>query len=368
MRVASFNVENLFDRAKAMKLAWEDGREILERYARINQLLNKPVYTDEDKKEIKDLLRKLGLAKKDDGGKYALLRQIRGRLLRRPKAGGIEIVATGRPSWIGWVELKSEPVDELAMEHTAMVLRDVAADIVGVVEAENRIVLDKFSAQLLKRVGGHPYPHVMVIDGNDDRGIDVGLMTRLGYEMVTIRSHVDDTDAKGEVFSRDCPEFLITTPTGARIVVLVNHFKSKGYGRASDSNDRRTRQATRTAEIYQRLLEDGEENVVVLGDLNDTPDSTQLSPLFATGLRDASEHPSFSDDGRPGTYKNGTKSQKIDYLLLSPALFALVTGGRVFRTGVWGGTKGTLWPHYPKMTDAVHAASDHAAIYTDINL
>src|SRR5215216_6585723 len=85
MRVASFNVENLFDRAKAMKLAWADGREILERYERINQLLTKPVYSDADKAEIKDLLRRLGLAKKDDGGRYAELRQARGRLLRRPK-------------------------------------------------------------------------------------------------------------------------------------------------------------------------------------------------------------------------------------------------------------------------------------------
>ena len=280
----------------------------------------------------------------------------------------MEIVASGRASWIGWVELKTEPVHELAMEHTAMVIRDVAADVLGVVEAENRIVLDKFSAQLLKKVGGDPYPHVMVIDGNDDRGIDVGVMTRVGFEIVSIRSHVDDTDAKGEVFSRDCPEFFVTTPTGARIVVLVNHFKSKGYGRPKESNERRKRQATRVAEIYQRLLNDGEQNVVVLGDLNDTPDSDPLSPLKGAGLRDASEHPLFSSDGRPGTYKNGTKGNKIDYVLLSPALFNLVTGGRVFRTGVWGGQNGTLWPHYPKMTSAVHAASDHAAIYADVNI
>ena len=66
----------------------------------------------------------------------------------------------------------------------------------SVVEAENRIVLEKFSAQLLKRVEGEPYARVMVIDGNDDRGIDVGLMTRVGYKIVGIRSHVDDRDAR----------------------------------------------------------------------------------------------------------------------------------------------------------------------------
>jgi hypothetical protein len=46
MRVASFNVESLFDRAKALSLpTWEDGRKILEAYAETNALLNEPVYT-----------------------------------------------------------------------------------------------------------------------------------------------------------------------------------------------------------------------------------------------------------------------------------------------------------------------------------
>jgi hypothetical protein len=45
-----------------------------------------------------------------------------------------------------------------------------------------------------------------------------------------------------------------------------------------------------------------------------------------------------------------------------------VIGGLIFRTGAWGGTHGTLWPHYETMTRKVHAASDHHAIYADLNL
>ena len=85
-------------------------------------------------------------------------------------------------------------------------------------------------------------------------------------------------------------------------------------------------------------------------------------------MEDIATHPTFTDDGKPGTFGNGTKSQKIDYVLLSPALFGAVTGGGVFRTGVWGGKNGTLWPIYPTMTKPVHAASDHAAVYADIAL
>jgi endonuclease/exonuclease/phosphatase family metal-dependent hydrolase len=110
--------------------------------------------------------------------------------------------------------------------------------------------------------------------------------------------------------------------------------------------------------------------IVIAGDLNDTPESKPLEPLLANGsdLRDVSMHPSFLDDGRPGTYGNGTASNKIDYLLLSPALFERVQGGGIFRKGVWGGKNGTLFPHYEEMTKAIHAASDHAAIWADIGL
>jgi endonuclease/exonuclease/phosphatase family metal-dependent hydrolase len=368
MRIASFNVENLFERAKAFNLQdKEAARVVLEQYARLNDLFNEPSYSKAAKSEMVDLLTKLGLAERDDGGEFALLRQNRGRLLRRPLGGGTEIIANGRADWIGWVELKTEPVNELAMQHTAMVIRDVGAHVQAVVEADNRVALKKFSGIALEAIGGQPYEHVMLIDGNDDRGIDVALMTQANYEIVAIASHVDDRDSSGEIFSRDCPEYTIATPGGERFVLLVNHLKSKGFGGQASSNAKRRRQARRIAQIYRRLVAEGQTNVLVVGDFNDTPDSKPLAPLLAqTDLRDITTHPKFTTDGRPGTFGNGTKSNKIDYVLLSPALFARVTGGKIFRKGVWGGKNGTLFPHYPTMTRATEAASDHAAIYADI--
>jgi hypothetical protein len=79
-------------------------------------------------------------------------------------------------------------------------------------------------------------------------------------------------------------------------------------------------------------------------------------------------HPKFPGDGRPGTFGAGTPSNKIDYILMSPALAAHVTGGGVWRKGVWAGTKGTIFPHYPEMTKPEHEASDHAAVYADFDL
>ena len=209
----------------------------------------------------------------------------------------------------------------------------------------------------------------MLIDGNDDRGIDVALLSQRGYPLGPMRSHLDDADERGVVFSRDCPEYELRTPAGRRLVILVNHLKSKGYGSQAANNARRQRQAEQVAIIYRRLRASGVAYIAVLGDFNDTPASAPLAPLLSgTDLRDISTHPDFDDGGRPGTFGNMTASNRIDYLLLSPALFKKATGGGIWRLGAWGGVNGTLWPHYDTVTKATDAASDHAAIYADVSL
>ncbi len=370
-RVASFNVENMFDRAKAMNHStWAEGAPVLEAHARLNLLIQRDHYDDQTKEEMIELLGKLKLLRSDEST-YVRLRKIRGRFLTRKKTGETIIAAQGRESWIGWIELTTEHVTGLAMQHTAMTIRDVDADVLGVVEAESRPLLEMFSAAMLKEVGWTPYEQVLLVDGNDDRGIDVGLMTRGGHTVTDVRTHIYDTDRSGVVFSRDCAEYHVRTPDGERLIVLVNHLKSKGYGTKDDpiGAQRRFRQAARIARIYNGLLDDGANHIAVVGDLNDDPASEALAPLLKqTSLRDVSEHPDFEWGPRKGTYKSGGEKDKIDYVLLSPALFAKSTGGGAFRKGVWRGNRTkNPWEIYATLTAEQHAASDHAAVYADID-
>jgi endonuclease/exonuclease/phosphatase family metal-dependent hydrolase len=372
MKLASYNVENLFQRARALNQeTWADGRDALKLHADMNRILGKPKYTAADKTKIIALMKELGIDKADDGGEFVILRQHRGHLVTRPKTGPIQVVADGRGDWIGWLDLKMEAVNETATRMTAKVIQTLDADIVGVVEAESRPSLLRFRDDVIAKglPNARPFEHVMLIDGNDDRGIDVAIMTRPGFDIEMIRSHVDDLNGTNRIFSRDCAEYHLRTPTNAKLVILVNHFKSKGFGAQVDSNAKRKAQAARVRAIYDGLRQDGIANIAVLGDLNDTPDSDPLSPLLqATDLKDISAHPNFDDHGRPGTFANGTKSNKIDYILLSPALFAKATGGEIFRMGVWGGVNGTLFPHFPEITKSAEAASDHAAVTAEIDI
>jgi hypothetical protein len=42
--------------------------------------------------------------------------------------------------------------------------------------------------------------------------------------------------------------------------------------------------------------------------------------------------------------------------------------GGIERRGVWAGTNGTIFPDYDTITTEHEAASDHAALYADLDL
>jgi len=370
MRLAVYNVENLFDRPRAMNLgSWSDGRAILQDFASLGQLLGELNYTALRKQRIGKLMIRLGLEKQDDA-RFVTLRRNRGQLLRRPQAGGIEIVANGRADWAGSLELQDEPVDEVSMRNTARVIHDLNADVLAVVEAESRPVLQQFNQQILKAVGGQPLQHVMVIDGNDTRGIDVGLMTSRPHPIGQMRSHVDDRDSMGnDLFSRDCPEYSIPLANGEALWVLVNHLKSKGYGGKAESDHKRKTQAQRIKAIYEERVAAGNKLVAIVGDFNDTPKSDPLSPLLQhTDLKDVFVHPAFDNGGYPGTYGLCNAGNKIDYILLSPGLYQRVKAGGVMRQGMWPGARPKRWETYDDLDDPKNAASDHAALWVDLDI
>jgi endonuclease/exonuclease/phosphatase family metal-dependent hydrolase len=216
------------------------------------------------------------------------------------------------------------------------------------------------------------YRHVMLVDGNDGRGIDVGILTKPGFPIHTIRSHVDARDAVGVIFSRDCPDFEVHTPSGQVLHLLVNHFKSKSGGGGA----RRRRQAEQVRKLVDDLV-DRDQHVLVLGDLNEgQPDPTEpppnLTALFTLNgpLTSCYDLDGFDPGPRPGSFDTCSIRNRLDYILISASLRPTVTGGTVFRTGLWGSrrTRPTAWPTSPQIIAAVHQASDHAAVVLHLDL
>jgi endonuclease/exonuclease/phosphatase family metal-dependent hydrolase len=251
---------------------------------------------------------------------------------------------------------------------TARVIEDIGAHVLGLVEVEDRPALLRFNRDLL----GGLYRHVMLVDGNDDRGIDVAIMTRNRFDIGSIRSNIDKTDSKGIIFSRDCAQYEVRTPKGAVIHVLVNHFKSQSGGGGA----KRKRQAKAVRKIVNRLVQAGA-HVVVVGDLNEGPAGTgtqapNLASLFKNNslLIDCYSLPGFDLGNRPGTFDSCVLRNRFDYIFISKSLQPYYTGGRVFRKGLWGSRvkRPTLWETYPEITCSKEGASDHSAVVIELNI
>ena len=91
-----------------------------------------------------ELVIALGL-EKSDKGPFVILRRNRGELLKRPQVGGIEIIAACRDDWVGSLDLLEEPINHEAIRNTARVFGLINADVLAVVEAENRPALMAFN-------------------------------------------------------------------------------------------------------------------------------------------------------------------------------------------------------------------------------
>jgi endonuclease/exonuclease/phosphatase family metal-dependent hydrolase len=271
-------------------------------------------------------------------------------------------VASGRGAWTGWFTLRSNDVVWEATYNTGRVMAETRADIQLVVEVEDRPTLNRFNEQVLGARFNQAYPHVMLIDGNDERGIDVGILSR--YPIRSMTSHIDDRNPGGErTFSRDCPEYLVTLPSGRKLMLLPNHFKSKRGGNSPAAQERRRLQADRAHAIAMQAL--AQTQLVLLGgDLNDVPSFPAFAALFNDGFVDVQDHPSYPTD-RPGTFDTGTKANKIDYLIMSPKLRAKLSNTGIERRGSY---HPKTWAPFDTVTSKADEASDHHLVWADFNL
>ena len=349
-----------------MNLAsWSDGQPALNAAGELNALFNRRVYTAPQQRRMLHLLKKFGLLAARPNNAFLTLRTVRGALLERKQGKPARIVATGRDSWTGWIELKREQIADGAIANTARVIAEVQPDILVLVELESRPALQHFHDKVLSTHLTTPYAYNMVIDGNDERGIDVGILSR--YPIQRMRSHLTDRPsktAKSRTFSRDCPEYYLELPSGRELLVLPNHFASKG---SDPVGKRRRLQAAGVRRIYQSLQKKFP-LAIVAGDLNDHPRSGTLDSLLKrTALIDAMSLRQYRGTF-PGTYQHAAADEKIDYLLLSPALQRKVETVDVCRKGFYAPRKWESFENIDSKNRERFQASDHHCVWANLNL
>lgn len=229
-------------------------------------------------------------------------------------------------------------------------------DVLAVQEAEDIDTLRQFNKEYLNRL----YPYTCLLEGNDPRLIDVGLLSKYPIGGLTSWQHAVHPDRSDiPVFGRDLMEIQILSESRKQILFTLynNHLKSHYVDFRNDNeegrnanNRRRQQQAEMVARIVKTRMRP-DSRYIVLGDMNDPPDSPFLSPFFKDrelGLVNAlnnpsetrppkSEHPpSIDPDTTAWThrYKESRKPAEhelYDQIWLSSALTDNQTGAWIDR-------------------------------------
>jgi exonuclease III len=321
VRVASFNLNNLFSR--------------FDFAAEVDEL---PAEPDPDKPQV-EIVTQLNPA--DPG--HAKFRTFKGRLVK------------GKP----------------AAERAKLTARITAidADVVAVQEVEDITTLTAFADTELAGLG---YRYVVLVEGNDPRLIDVGLLSRLPVGAVTSwRYAVHEPTGTEAIFSRDLLQVQIwnTTRTRRLFTVFNTHLKSKFCDFHEDpikcakrNNTLRKQQAQTAARIVREQTRP-DSRYLICGDFNDKPSSAYLAPLvddadlgLINGLAHAVEDRPAPHDEPPAPHRpwsdrfketgKDADYQLIDQIWLSPALGDLLKGagiGRRTRLGGDGSDHDPVW-------------------------
>lgn len=243
--------------------------------------------------------------------------------------------------------------DEIGTQAITERIQRMDLDVLAVQEVEDVDTLRQFNREKL----GGMYPHVLLVEGNDPRLIDVGVLSRYPIGGFTSWQRATHDGAPDElVFGRDLVEVeILNARRSERLFTLFNtHLKSNYVpfnedpvaGRAA-ANERRRRQAQTMAKIIKARTRP-DSRFLIVGDMNDAPESeflrgfTQDAELRLTNAFAAPQEtrPPKADDPMPAspawTHRFKPANQPAQYELydhvwLSPALAPRQTGAWIDR-------------------------------------
>lgn len=329
LRLATFNCENLYSRARALA-----SPEACRRAAALESLVGRRRRSAADEQRVETEAR-------------AMARQVE--------------VEPGAP---GRLVFKRSPTPAASREAEARLLRALKADVLGLQEVDDQAALDDLNHQ---RLAGR-YPHRLALPGPDRRGLALALMSRLPVR--TLRSHAaSHAEAEARpLFPRDCMQAELALPSGAPLHLLLMHFD----GPWDEPDGGRHPQQARAAAAWLQGHDLAHERVAVMGDLGEPPQRAPqaLAPLLQMpGLHDALalQFPIPDDRWTTGL---GPRNLQTSYLLVSEALRASFRAAGVERRGLPDLAQRTICGErpFPGVANEATAASHHAAVWADFEL
>jgi endonuclease/exonuclease/phosphatase family metal-dependent hydrolase len=211
------------------------------------------------------------------------------------------------------------------LENLAKTIHRLDADVLALQEVENRGYLERFRDVFLADMG---YREIVHFEGNDERGIDVCILSRFPVGPVRSHRHVTFKDEEGRPrrFERDLLAATIEPPGGAPFELWVVHLKSNFGGREHAEPIRRA-EAREVRRLLDRALSrDSKTRIVLVGDFNDQWGSETMKTIVGNG-KAALSCPLEDVPAKTVTYNKPPYRSMIDFILCSPAMSRAYVSG-----------------------------------------
>ena len=219
---------------------------------------------------------------------------------------------------------QAKPRHEL--EKLAAAIARLDADVLALQEVESRGYLARFLEVFAPQAG---YQDVVHFEGNDLRGIDVCLLSRLPVGPVTSFRHATFADETGkrQKFRRDLLCVRLEPEDGLPFEVWVAHLKSNSDGREYAEPVRMAEAREIRRLLDKRLAADPNAAIIVCGDFNDTADSATVQTITGRGTTALRTAWSSIPEPQRITYNLEPYRSMIDFILWTPGMHSRYVKG-----------------------------------------
>ena len=373
MKLAFFNIQNIFHRHIDLvgRYSAENKAQWTEEF---ETLLIKPERAQKDYDRMRILSHFLGFDKEEQTPYFTIKNTI-GQLQLRKGLDREMPKASHLTHWEGWAKVDSIPIEEVAILNKAKVITEIAPDILILLEVEDRASLVEFNRHFLSYKDDPSYKEIVFLGTNDVYGRGIGILAKEGYDLQSIRTHVNDLDDKGKhIFDMDLQEYRFKTRSGLSLDIHCTHFTNND---SEIFSNRQKIQSEYISKLFAERQMDISSHSVFLGTLNAPCYSSAIAPIIKNiYLKDITKHPDFMGDldrgkdadyFRLGAYKMGVNIKQSDYLMLSDGLFNTVENCGLIRKGMWHKQQ-PRWKIFGSVKNEKHAASEHPLLWCQLNI
>jgi endonuclease/exonuclease/phosphatase family metal-dependent hydrolase len=237
------------------------------------------------------------------------------------------------------------------LESLAALMREVNADVWALEEVENRGYLQRYLEVFLPDLG---YRHVVHFEGNDNRGIDVCVVSRIPIGPVTSQRHREfpGPDGNPMSFQRDILQVVLEPRQGSPFEMWVVHLKSNSGGSEAAEPIRLAEARMLRRLLDERLSREADAKIVLCGDFNDVLESATITTIVGQGDYALQSMLGDLPPGEKITYNEEPYREMIDFIFCSRAMLQLyVPQSYRIRTGALDSN-----------------GSDHNPVFVDFNI